>query len=86
MSANDLAEMFPEFYDFYPSEEVFEKLVKRMCQLEDRAKLWVGFEEVIGRDGESQHYQAPRPPCFCVIKKKGERIYDTPPKAVEGEE
>jgi hypothetical protein len=85
VSANDLAEMFPEFYAFYPSEEVFEKLVKRMCQLQERAKLWVGFEEVIGRDGETLHYQAPRPPCFCVIKKKGERIYDTPSKAVEGD-
>lgn len=46
-TANYLAENNPNFINYMPSEEVGEKLIRRMIGLKDPAKeLWNGFEVV----------------------------------------
>mgnify|MGYP006129578381 FL=1 len=53
--ANMLAEQFPAFYSFYPTEAVMLKLIRRMMQIKsvaDVGQLWPGYSRMMLRDAE----------------------------------
>ena len=53
--ANMLAEQFPAFYSFYPTEAVMLKLIRRMMQIKsvaDVGQLWPGYSRMMFRDAE----------------------------------
>lgn len=51
--ANMLAEQFPAFYSFYPTEAAMQKLIRRMMQIKSPAdvdQLWPGYSRMMVQD------------------------------------
>ena len=56
LTQEELANLHPYYYDFYPSAEIYKKLIIRMTQIREQQEdfqLWLGFEQVAIRDGLS---------------------------------
>ena len=51
-----LYEQHPHYYNFYPTPEIFKKLMIRMTQIKEQQEdfqLWLGFQQIYQRDGIS---------------------------------
>ena len=72
VSSNFLAENFPVYYSFYPSDEVMRKLIVKMIQVKDQHELdmmWGAFKTKKVLDEEGNETEEPVLPIRCYPKK-----------------
>lgn len=73
LNSNDLAEAVPNFQEFYPSEQILNRLIEKAAKIKFKSELWHGYDETIDKYGvtyfkrvpEDQKYGEKDDKCVC---------------------